>query len=332
MGFIDKLKNVFFEEIEEEEKEEDTYKLAKKVELPRRKVEVEPKVENPEKRKVDFSEKEYGRVSYNQDNERDNKEEIGKVPLMFEEEDFFGADNSFESSVSEEKYERREYPEQRVLYPEKRELSYMESVNKNTSYTTPYSNTAYSNSAYSNSSYSSSVNTNTSYSKSYEEKNPKAFRPSPIISPIYGILDKNYKKEEVVAKKEPRVVSSYSGKADLDSVRNKAFGNEKVLDDNNKKVDASKIKKEEKKFYDVNNSKPSVDRITIADADEYYNELGLAYNVDYDDTSRDIQSSNKSTKSNISVSSRSKRYQEVENMSDDDNLFDLIDSMYNKED
>ena len=29
------------------------------------------------------------------------------------------------------------------------------------------------------------------------KKNQKVFRPTPIISPIYGILDKNYKKEEI---------------------------------------------------------------------------------------------------------------------------------------
>ncbi len=50
----------------------------------------------------------------------------------------------------------------------------------------------------------------------------KVFKPTPIISPIYGILDKNYHKEDIVSrtetKKEPEVISS------IDAVRNKAYG------------------------------------------------------------------------------------------------------------
>lgn len=54
-----------------------------------------------------------------------------------------------------------------------------------------------------------------------EEK--KAFKPSPIISPVYGVLDKNYEKEEVVSKK---IVRSYkpNDRVTVDDVRNKAFG------------------------------------------------------------------------------------------------------------
>ena len=37
----------------------------------------------------------------------------------------------------------------------------------------------------------------------YEKKEERGyFRPSPIISPIYGILDKNYRKEDVISKKD----------------------------------------------------------------------------------------------------------------------------------
>ena len=48
----------------------------------------------------------------------------------------------------------------------------------------------------------------TSRNKSYEtketleSKKESTFKPSPVISPVYGILDKNYRKEEVVTKKE----------------------------------------------------------------------------------------------------------------------------------
>ena len=51
---------------------------------------------------------------------------------------------------------------------------------------------------------------------------PKRFRPSPIISPVYGVLDKNYKKEDIVEKGMGAYVSD--GEMDVDSVRKKAYG------------------------------------------------------------------------------------------------------------
>lgn len=50
----------------------------------------------------------------------------------------------------------------------------------------------------------------------------KVFKPSPIISPVYGVLDKNYKKDDIVTKKSPR--SSYhSENITIDDVRKRAF-------------------------------------------------------------------------------------------------------------
>lgn len=58
-----------------------------------------------------------------------------------------------------------------------------------------------------------------------EEK--KSFRPSPIISPVYGVLDKNYKKDDITSKEVTS--SSYrSDKVTVDDIRNKAYG---VLED-----------------------------------------------------------------------------------------------------
>lgn len=54
------------------------------------------------------------------------------------------------------------------------------------------------------------------------EEPKKVFKPSPIISPVYGVLDKNYKKEDIVTKKTVR--SSYhSGNVTIDDVRDRAF-------------------------------------------------------------------------------------------------------------
>ncbi len=50
----------------------------------------------------------------------------------------------------------------------------------------------------------------------------KKFRPSPIISPVYGVLNEDYKPEDIKSK-----VEYDTDKVDVDSVRRKAFG-EKV--------------------------------------------------------------------------------------------------------
>lgn len=53
-----------------------------------------------------------------------------------------------------------------------------------------------------------------------EEK--KIFKPTPIISPVYGVLDKNYHKEDIVDRKE--VVHESVDGLSVDSIRNKAYG------------------------------------------------------------------------------------------------------------
>lgn len=300
MKLIDKLKNMFFEEVEVDEDEEELPKTyAKKVEIPKKNVETPKKEEYTvrdttmditpviEETKEVFEEKKEEPIV-------ENKE----FPMMFDDDDFLEDTASDLHKIDSEPVsyhrEERKLPEEKELYHGKKEMSYVESVNKpNYSYTKSY----------------------------YEEKETKGFRPSPIISPIYGILDKNYKSEEVVTKRETRIVSNYN-KPDLDSVRNKAFGS----DEKEPVVENHKTKtydKEDKKVYDVNSNKPQVNRVTIADADEYYNDLGLAYNVDYSDASRTNET--RSSKYNNKDKRKNKN-------NDNDNLFDLIDSMYNKED
>lgn len=51
--------------------------------------------------------------------------------------------------------------------------------------------------------------------REYTEK--KKFKPSPIISPVYGILNQDYKAEDIVNKKDN------ASNIDIDSVRKKAF-------------------------------------------------------------------------------------------------------------
>lgn len=62
------------------------------------------------------------------------------------------------------------------------------------------------------------------YSKK-EEPKPKKFKPTPVISPVYGVLDKNYTKDEVkVSDDKLYELQRPSRKVDFETVRNKAFG------------------------------------------------------------------------------------------------------------
>ena len=206
----------------------------------------------------------------------------------------------------------------------------------------------------------------------YEKKEEKPyFKPSPIISPIYGILDKNYKKEDVVSKKDIRITSNYSRtNVDVDDIRNKAFGRrgnrrEAVLEeDNTFEVDDN----DDNLLVDLTdeNDKPEVKQVTVGDAMEYFQDLGLEYNVDYVDASKEKGQSNKVAEEKVNASKKVEKKEEkedkIENLEekksekksdkkdrtnmvevkdeskkkttseiDDDNLFDLIDSMYSED-
>ena len=65
---------------------------------------------------------------------------------------------------------------------------------------------------------------NNDYSRSYDVSEPKKdnvkpFKATPIISPVYGILDQNYSKDDVVVKSEAGAVG-----LDLETVRKKVYG------------------------------------------------------------------------------------------------------------
>ena len=82
-----------------------------------------------------------------------------------------------------------------------------------------------------------------------ERNTEKTFTPSPVISPVYGILDKNYTKEEIKEKIETSKRPSES-EFNYDYVRRKAYGTledelENTLTKLNNEVD-KKVKEEPK--------------------------------------------------------------------------------------
>ena len=128
---------------------------------------------------------------------------------------------------------------------------------------------------------------------SYEKKDEKTvFKPSPIISPIYGILDKNCKKEDVVQKKDVRITTSYSrSRVSVDDVRNKALGvdmNEEIIKQPQETTFEIDDTEDDNLLVDLTDEKgkPEVKELTMGDALEYFQDLGLEYNVDYVDASK----------------------------------------------
>ena len=300
MGLLEKLKNTFFEEeyvevTEDEKKKKEPKPIAKKVEA--KPVKVESNIEE----NSTLSQK-----------EEEQKVEAVSQPEIQADKELLKTDTSISY------FEDEDFVQQKVAVSPKEEKKSLygqdpEKLYKNISYETSTPATPYSNAS------------------------AKAgFKPTPIISPIYGILDKNYKKEEVVDKKDKP--SSYVSRkhADLDFVRNKAFGAVKEEDPETsfkQKIEKEDIVEEESLLYDMteSNEAPSVSKVTIADAEEYFEDLGLEYNVDYKDSRYEKATGRRSriTKEEVSDKKTVKR-QEVEEDSPrlEDNLFDLIDSMY----
>ena len=159
---------------------------------------------------------------------------------------------------------------------------------------------------------------------------PKIFKPSPVISPIYGILDKDYKKDEVVSKtvKEEKIVIKDSATT-YDTVRRKAYGTlEDELEDT---------------LNSMNKLTPEAISNEVNKIDESVNELDKKTNK-----IEDLISKIETTTSDISVGELEDKM-ELEHFDDEDDepvsdktmtnstlehdLFNLIDSMYDdKED
>ena len=170
-----------------------------------------------------------------------------------------------------------------------------------------------------------------------EEK--KKFVPTPIISPVYGVLDQNYKKEDVIVKKE---VLRIPGEPTLDEVRKKAFGSlEDEIDANLTNTKEIKIKEDIKiKKSKKENVEEPVDKLKtigelieedahsleIPDIDGIKEEI-REYNNDVEDVI-DVEP----TKSvNEIINDKNETIEDINDAEIDDDeadLFSLIDSMY----
>lgn len=153
MGFFDKVKNMFTEEVEDDVKVEQVKKEVTHV-----------SIESPKIEKIDS-------ISFEDELDIEPENTFSK-PVFFD-------DNDFNDLNLTSKPERPKYIE-RDIYGIRAE------------------------------------------EKKEEEK--KIFKPTPIISPVYGVLDKNYHKEDIVSRNEIKVDEAENKEPSIDSIRNKAYG------------------------------------------------------------------------------------------------------------
>lgn len=187
-----------------------------------------------------------------------------------------------------------------------------------------------------------------------DEKQKEKFRPSPNISPVYGLVEVSpvLNKTGSAPKENHVYVPKKQEEVSLEEVRQKAFGNEPYFEE---EEDLGLL-------YDMNEKeKPEVAKVTLGDAEEYFNDLGLEYNVDYTDkktvknTTRSIKNEKLSneiekeikdekekdleiTKEQLKprTADEIKKIKKIDNTDieddpDEKNLYDLIDMMYDSE-
>ena len=118
------------------------------------------------------------------------------------------------------------------------------------------------------------------------EKSKEGFKPSPIISPIYGIVeDTNFEEKP---RREVRITTPVkSGKMNIDDIRKKAYGiTDSFSDYSKEEVEEEDIKDNHLVDLSDDSKTPEVSSITMGDAVEYFEDLGLEYNEDYIDKSK----------------------------------------------
>ena len=252
MGLFDKIKNMFTEEDDGEEKEP-IKKEVFQVEIPAPKIE-EKKEEIKEEPK---------------------KEEKFVFPIYFD-------DSDFEEEPPKKEVQPQVYNSPQRVIREEREKRVQVSSKK--------------------------------------EAAPKKFKLSPVISPVYGVLDKNYKKEDIIEKKhEPEDYFGYKGDSALrvDKVRKKAFGTlEDELESTLNHVDINSYTEVEQVV--TTETKKELEKEATKG-----NELEDMFFNDNDDMTLEDAINNYEAH-------EKEKLQEKDDLIESD-LFNLIDSMYDKE-
>ena len=165
-----------------------------------------------------------------------------------------------------------------------------------------------------------------------KEEEKKVFRPTPIISPVYGVLDKNYHKEDITQKKKSTITTEYEkASLDIDKIRKKAFG---TLEDDLETIipgDDYEIIEESDTILENNSSNDILDDLMDPDYEPRFAEKQKE-DIELD-VFEDLEIGEyipEEEKEDI-FEDMQEDVNEVNDLSESD-LFNLIDSMYDKKD
>lgn len=309
MSFFDKLKNVLFEDDEDEVVAEEK---KEKVEPKKEEVRFSSQSSTPAKEVLEpkkepsvfqsFDEEEFDRIAAINKNrllERDRKAREEKEE---------------EKRRIEAKKEKEKIDAGYRRYEELRYGSSTTSSNKETKEEIRVRDSRISDTGNQASEYRQNI-----YNKPVASKEPiKKFTPSPVISPVYGVLDKNYRKEDIL----PRASSegTLPKIMDVDNVRKKAFG---ILEKN---IDSDD--NEQLKDFSSENEMQMTDISKELDADE---EIGKTTRIDISDVKEIEEDIKDKQEERVELTNKSNKNEEEDSLEKD--LFNLIDSMYeNRED
>ena len=308
MGFLDKVKNMFIEELDDEDV---IKKEVIQVKIPKPEVSKEQKVEvkKLDKEEPTQAQKPAPRIydDYIEEEEvikpvvsSKPAEAKSSIPKYFDDSDFEMMDKPIEPTVvkQEYKYTRTETVVKPVI---------------------------------------------SGYNGKKIEDTKKVFQPTPIISPVYGVLDKNYRKDEIASKKKPRTVYTDFDKISVDDIRKKAYGTledelEISLDsehDTCRVTDDDLFNEEIIDNNDDNYEEQPIDIFGELEKNDALDDLLNQYDFKANDIYKDDDSSSSLVEDELNRSYD--KYENDLNKSytkelNDSDLFNLIDSMYDKKD
>jgi hypothetical protein len=164
------------------------------------------------------------------------------------------------------------------------------------------------------------------------DETPRVFKPTPVISPIWGVLDKDYKKDEIKEKTVTSDATFSSSVTDYDNVRRKAYGTlEDELEDTLNSVNKVTTDDINTKLYNkeedvtLSDSRTAKIEDIIDKIDEATDEL---------DKNMSLEEAENSFKLNEFDDDENEKDSTEKTITDstlEHDLFNLIDSMYDKE-
>lgn len=175
-------------------------------------------------------------------------------------------------------------------------------------------------------------------------KPDRVFKPSPVISPVYGVLDKNYTREEIIERQENITRTTNPKDMNYDAVRRKAYG---TLEDElestlsklsepeiHEKVEKPVTKEEEKSIEDLLNEIEGNRNMSIGDIEEKIKdkmEEEEEESISDDEFLKEFmaRTSKKEEKETIKEEKATTKEEDVDaDKTLEHDLFNLIDSMY----